>query len=252
MGYSYSFIDNQTYGTEDINKAFSRLTTKGITPYPTDENLINAMNTITSEITESGIDFDSYHCRVSIVGDTINISSGTAFFENGVSMVIDEDGATLPYQPEVYVYLYHDINLNSCYPTSSETLPESNYVPLAYIDNTGNIKDIRIFAKSKLLTNSQVVPFQTKIDVDFDTFHTGVEVLNTINVGYNNFSYLVFHDKARTLCNILELKENDYSDYSDFERYSYIRFMKRAQEVDVFVKSNGHYSTVEGLEIYIF
>ena len=252
MGYSYSFIDNDTYGTDDINKAFSRLTTKGITPYPTDQNLINAMNNITSDITESGVDFDSFHCKVSIDGDTINISPGTVFFEDGVSMVIDEEGTSLPLQSGVHVYLYRDINENSCYPALSENLPESNCVPLAYIDNARNIKDIRIYAKSKLCPNSQIVPFYTKETVDFDTIDTGVEILNTINVGYNNFRYLVFRHKSLGLCDIVELVENDYSEYSKFARYSYIRFMKKSQSVDIFVKSNGHYSTVEDVEFYIF
>ncbi len=252
MGYSYSFIDNEIYGTDDLNKAFSRLTTSGITPYPTDQNLINAMNGATTQITESGIDFDSFHCKVSQVGDRLYISPGTVFFEDGVSMVIDEEGAYLPFKSEVYVYLYRDINQNSCYPALSENLPESNYIPLAYIDNTGKINDIRVYAKSKLAPNSQVVPYKTEIAVTFDTIHTGTEVLETINVGYNNFRYLIFEHKPLGLCGILELAENDYSEYRDFARYSYIRFMKRAQSVDIFVKSNGHYSTVENLNIYIF
>ena len=252
MGYSYSFIDNETYGTDHINKAFSRLTTKGITPYPTDENLINAMNGITSEITTSGVDFDSFHCKVTLDRDTINISPGTVFFEDGVSMLIDEDGISLPYQSGVYVYLYRDINTNSCYPATSKNLPELNYVPLAYIDIDGNIKDIRIYAKSKLCPNSEVVPLKTTKTVTFDTHHTGTEVLGTINVGYNNFRYLVFRDKSHKLCSIVELVENDYSEYSDFDRYTYIRFMKKAQSIDIFVKTNGHYGTVEDLEIFIF
>lgn len=252
MGYSYSFIDNEIYGTDHINKAFSRLTTQGITPYPTDENLINAMNEATASITQSGVDFDAFHCKVSVNGDYLFISPGTVFFEDGVSMVIDEDGATLPYQSDVYVYLYHDINQNSCYPATSKNLPESNYVPLAYIDNTGKIQDIRIFAKSKLAPNSEVVPLSTSITVEFDTHHIGTEVLGTVNVGYNNFRYLIFRQKQQDLCNIVELSENNYTEYSDFARYSYIRFMKRGQSVDIFVKSNGHYSTVENVEIYIF
>ena len=167
-------------------------------------------------------------------------------------MVIDEAGASLPLQTGIYVYLYRDINENSCYPAVSENLPESNYIPLAYIDNDKNIKDMRIYAKSKLCPNSQIIPFFTTKTVSFDTTDTGTEILGTINVGYNNFRYLIFRDKPTGFCNIVELVENEYSEYSDFVRYTYIRFMKKAQSVDIFVKTNGHFSTVENLEIFIF
>lgn len=252
MGYKYSFCDNETYGTDDINAAISRLTTKGVTVYPTDENLIAAMNGITSEITTPGVDFNQYSCLVSIENESIKISPGTAFFDDGMSIVIDSEGEALPLQYNSYVYLFRDTDRNSCYPVASETLPETGYVLLAYIDESGNVTDKREYAVSKLAPNSEVVPTSFTVTVTYHSYTSPSEVLATINAGYSNFRYLVFKKSSHAIAGYVKLIDDEYTDYEKFYDGSYIAFKKQGQTVYISINPHGDFDTIADLEIILF
>lgn len=252
MGYKYSFADNAVYGSDDINAAISRLTTKGVTVYPTDENLIDAMNDITSEVATSGVDFNKYSCLVTIEDENIKISAGTAFFDDGMSIVIDSDGVTLALEYNVYVYLLRDVNRNSCYPCVSAELPESGYVLLAYIDESGNITDKREYAVSKLAPNTEANPAVFSITLEYHTYTQYDQVLATINAGYSNFRYVVFKHINLGFGGYVKLVDNDYSIYSAFYSGTYIRFKKTGQKLEIFMDTRNHTYTIDNLEILLF
>ena len=252
MGYKYSFMDNETYGADDINAAISRLTTKGVTVYPTDQNLIDAMNGVISAVATPGVDYNQYSCVVSIENNNIKISPGTVFFENGISMVIDSDGEILPLEYNIYVYLYYDKIRNSCYPCASENIPENNYVLLAYIDETGNIKDMREYATSKLAPNSEIKISTFITDLKYSTDTSPEEVLATINVGYTSYRHVVFSHKSEKLTGYAMLVDDDYSEYVDFCDGSDIRFKKIGPTLQLSVHPHGDFETLTNLKIIVF
>jgi len=252
MGFTYSFTDNELYGTDDINAAISRLTTKGVTVYPTDRNLIDAMNTVTAEVAGPGIDFSQYSCLVTTENDNIRIGPGTAFFEDGVSMVIDSEGILLPFEYNSYIYLYRDVVQNNCYPCISEQLPENNFVLLAYTDEQGAVQDRREYATSKLAPNSAVKTFSFFADVTYSTKTSPEKVLASFNVGYTTFSHVIFRKSLYSIAGYLTLPENEYSDYAKFYDGSDIRFRKSGTTLELFVNPRGDLDDVPGLEIIVF
>ena len=251
MGYTYSFVDNEVYGTDDINAAISRLTTAGVAVYPTDETLINAMNSVTAQAASEGIEFSAKSCLVSVEDEDIKISAGTAFFEDGVSMVIDSEGTTLPLETGVYVYLFRDVNRNSCYPCVSKELPESGYILLAEIDENGSVTDKRTYAASKLAPNSapQLSAYSMKIVYYPST--SPDEAVATLDAGYSAFTHLFFRHKEKSLAGVCDLAEGDYSEYVWFCDGSEVRFKKIGPKVEVYVLPHGDYAALNNVEIFL-
>lgn len=235
MGYSFSFADNEIYGAEDINAAISRLTTSGVTICPTDGNLIAAMNAVTGEVTSAGVSFDSYCCKVTVKNDKINISPGTVFFDDGVSMVIDEDGTELELQKEAYVYLYEDVHKNSCYPCVSSELPENKYVLLAYINKYGAVQDKRTYATSKLAQNSPVVPNKFSVTLRFGYVISDETPAAQIDVGYSNFTNVMF--KNIVTAGYAELIEGNVTEEQLLMETYYIRFEKLGSVLNIYVRA---------------
>ncbi len=256
MGYKYSFIDNETYGTDDINAAISRLTTSGVTICPTDENLINAMNDVTSEVASDGVEYDPASCTVT-EGDEgfIEIRKGTAFFDDGVTITIDEEGIVIPKENGSYVYLYHDIESNSCYAKTSAELPDMRCVLLAYIDDDGVITDKRKYATSKLAPNSPHNFYSYKSDVFFNTFiDTGDHYMFSINVGHPNFTYMGFNNSQWSTMGIGKFGEDGYTPYMKLgsEHRATIRFKKVDTVAEMYLKQNNDANYTYGVEFIAF
>lgn len=251
MGYRYSFIDNETYGVDDINGAVSRLTTSGVTFYPTDENLTDAMNAITSDITSGGVEFNHESCLVTVNDDEVTVSSGTVFFDDGVSLVIDSQGVTLPYSADAYVYAYRDVGLNSCDIRITKALPTKNYVLFAYIDSDGAVHDRRQYAVSKIAPNSAPNLKNVTLNIEYGNNFYERKVAE-FTIGYSAFQYIVFKSSSpvevRGFC---KLTEGDYSEKCTFYKDSTIRFKKDREKVEIYIKDGFGYTYNSTLEMIL-
>mgnify|MGYP002795992232 CR=1 FL=1 len=128
MSYEYDFMDNVTYGTDDINKIRGSLMSKGVIP----------------ETANS--------CKVVANGTgQIKILTGEAVFANGVRIEITAD-ETLSYTSGStnYVYLEYSSTLNKCEPKVSTSAPASDRIKLATISSTGAITDTREVSNLKV------------------------------------------------------------------------------------------------------
>ena len=128
MSYTYDFMDNVTYGTDDINKIRGSLMSKGVIP-----------ETVNS-------------CKVVANGTgQIKILTGEAVFANGVRIEITSD-ETLSYTTGStnYVYLEYSSTLNKCEPKVSTSAPASDRIKLATISSTGAITDTREVSNLKV------------------------------------------------------------------------------------------------------
>ena len=128
MAYTYDFMDNVTYGTDDINKIRGSIMSKGVIP----------------ETANS--------CKVVANGTgQIKILPGEAVFANGVRIEITAE-ETLSYTSGSTNYVYFECNttLNRCEPKVSTTAPASDRIKLATISSTGAITDTREVSNLKV------------------------------------------------------------------------------------------------------
>ncbi len=201
MGYKCSFLDNESYGADDICAAFSRLTTAGVLAYPEAQTVADSLNQLTSELVSEGVaDFGG--CKVSCDGENVFIGAGTVFFSSGVSAVVDSEGILIEYAnagEQVYVSMTYEEAFNRVIPQISTDLPEGDSVLLARIEADGTAVDMRSFARAKIIPNSANV---------FDAFTLDVEKsfssINSSNYNYEhvmphaNFKYLLVLDAECT------------------------------------------------------
>lgn len=155
MGYKCSFLDNETYGADDVSAAFSRLTTAGVLAYPERDTVAQSLDALTAEVVSSGVgEFGGL--EVSVTDDGVIIGEGAAFFESGVSIEVDSEGILLEttVAETTYVALRYEEEFNRVVPVLSAEEPEGDVVILAKIDADGTIYDMRSYASSKVAPNT--------------------------------------------------------------------------------------------------
>lgn len=150
MGYKCRFLDNEEYGAEDISAVFSHIIGAGVLAYPEQTTVAGALNTLTAETVGAGVS-EYGGLSVSASDGKILIGRGAAFFESGVSVEVDSDGAELEYEPgsQVYVSLIYEADFNTAAPAVTQSLPEGDVVVLARIDAEGKVYDLRRYAAAK-------------------------------------------------------------------------------------------------------
>ncbi len=167
MSVTYSFMDDSVYGADDINYAFSKLTTEGVSLFKYDKgnNPLTSLNDAVKGFIEPGVEiYNPDACKVNYDSENnkYTIGVGSAFMIDGSSVSID----TEPYDisdkvaeirksgnADIWVCFYRNIPMNRI-----EILAEDNYknfnsqysVPLAKISSNNTVVDMRTFAKTKM------------------------------------------------------------------------------------------------------
>lgn len=167
MGISYSFMDNCTYGADDINSAFSKLTTQGVSMflYSEGDNPLISLNDAVSSIASPGVEYYNFDaCKVTYDAENKKyyIMQGNAFMHDGTIVSIDNEGYDITDEVngiratsdnDIYVCFYRDV-ANNCISVSvsqsDEIINKDESVPLSIIQGTQNIGDLREFATTKL------------------------------------------------------------------------------------------------------
>ena len=157
MGYTYSFLDDETYSAKDINDITKRLVTSGVeddfsdgVPYNT-----GRLNIISNQMaTEGVIPEDNTSLKVEYIETgKVKINKGCAFLEDGKTFTVDDEGVILEFVPSStnYVYIEDNDTLSKIRPCVSDSLPYGyDYILLATVSRKGVVKDERKFAKGKL------------------------------------------------------------------------------------------------------
>lgn len=242
MGYTYSFIDNQTYGTDDVNAAFGRLVSSGVGFYSGNTNLVAGMNETQADYATTGVNIGG--CKVEIIEPgTAKINPGWAFFGDGSSLVIDEEGVTFRYTvgAKCYIYLKRDVSQNTATPMMELTAGGSGTIPLAEIAVSGELTDTRKFAVTKIFPNSANF-FYTYQSPDFSlsSYMNEGELLDTIDVGGNWAKYIMISKesgKDMVGC-FLPLEDGVRTEFVKPHQNSSgsarLAFLKRGQYIDIF------------------
>lgn len=154
MPITYSFTDNVSYGTEDINSIARDLTGAGIAPFPTQDTYSTSdLNAVTEALVASGVSLGG--CLCSKRNNVVSVAQGIIFFENGVRMSVDADGydIVVPENTQGFIYAYFNALLQIGDIEFAQELPSRDYcVVLAKISSDGTIADKRNYARSKVAT----------------------------------------------------------------------------------------------------
>ncbi|MBE7024242.1 MAG: hypothetical protein E7412_07250, partial [Ruminococcaceae bacterium] len=95
MAILYSFLDNVSYGTDDINNITRRLVGAGVAPFPAKDSYSTSdLNLLTEAVAASGVMLDGCKCSLLCNGDTneISVAQGIVYFDNGATLEVDSEG----------------------------------------------------------------------------------------------------------------------------------------------------------------
>ena len=210
MAILYSFVDNEVYGTQDINDITSCVVGSGLAPFEQkDSYSVSDLNVITQTIVGTGTSLDGCKCSVENPGTaemTATIGQCIIFFESGVRMIVDQDGHTIIIEPNTigYIYAYYSSTLQKADIVYEAELPtDGEYVLLAEILEDGTLKDKRSFARSKVATmgsNAELLIDESRVTV-YETyaaapFYSETEkILAEIDlsgIDITKFNYLIY------------------------------------------------------------
>lgn len=164
--YSTFFVNNKTYGADDINKVLAHLTTQGVSTFVDTGDALMDLDTAMSNLTSEGAQvYDNSGCKVVSAGNGFyKISKGCYWLASGACIIFDDEGyvfelnfldSTGTKGTTCYVYLRqggaesggvsNDINI-----IVSGEAPADTDALLATISSAGAITDNRKVAVSKL------------------------------------------------------------------------------------------------------
>lgn len=145
-----------TYGAADINAITKNLVGGGVAPFPSaDTYSTTELNDLTASIVGAGTSIDGM--KVTKVNNSFVVAQGIAYFENGATVVVDEDGYEIPATIENgYVYAICDTVNNNIDIVAGAEIPTSQgvyTVSLARIEN-GEPYDWRELARMKVSSDA--------------------------------------------------------------------------------------------------
>lgn len=197
MAYKCSFLDSETYSAQDVNDIFARITSGGVIFNDTGYT-IGDLNYTQSNVVTGGITRDTNSCKVVKNGTTYKISKGVCFMNDGTMINFDEDGYEIEITPKIknYVYLRRNVVANTIDIIVSETQGDADSIPLAEIDEKGNVYDRRKYAMAKvdLATSQKFKNFTVNIPKSSNPT-TGTV---TADLGEGAFSYITVWSGTRT------------------------------------------------------
>ncbi len=190
MAYRCSFLDNEVYSAGDVNDVFACLTSGGVTFYDT-ENTLSDLNDALAQTVSEGVLADGTSCKVVSDGEGYKISPGACFMKDGSVIIFDEDGESISITEGVrnYVYIERNTSTNSIDVKASPISGGEDSVPLAEIDEEGNIYDKRKYALSKVMLG--VGNTLKNIELEFTDCPRERSETLTVDIGSGDFSYII-------------------------------------------------------------
>lgn len=201
--YKYTFFDNQLIGVDELNEITSRLVSGGISAaYSGADFDVSDINNSNGAILLGGVvpETDANLKVISLGDGHYLINQGLCFFDDGTSMEILSGGEEiiLPLGVAKYVYLVSDKNQMKCYVETADAKKQSGvFQLLAYIDESGNISDMRTYARGRVPGFYSSSAGKT-VNISFDYGFGSLNNLTALEipVGEGNFSHLCIECKT--------------------------------------------------------
>lgn len=198
MSVIYSFMDDCSYGADEVNQVFSRLTTEGVSlfNYTDQSNPLVALNDAVKGFITPGVEmYNIDACKVTYdeENEKFTIGVGNAFMIDGSSITIDSEAYDITQEVlaqrklsdgDIWVCFYRNIP-NNCIDilvSADDTSFNSEYsVPLAKISSNNSVVDKRKIACTKVAPCSANVIQEVTINVGTLIYHdTGYELRRVI------------------------------------------------------------------------
>lgn len=197
MAYKCSFLDNQMYSAQDVNDIFARITSGGVVFTDTGYTF-GDLNAAQSGVTYGGVTRDINSCRVIKSGNTYKISKGACFMNDGSAIIFDSDGQEIEITSGVlnYVYLKRRTDINSIEIVVSVAQGDEDCIPLAEIDEKGEIFDRRKYARAKI--DLPVGGKLRELTANFSQCASNVSETVTFDMGDGDFGYAIMWTGSRT------------------------------------------------------
>ena len=202
MAVNILFLDNETYGAADVNKAFSRLTTQGVSLFNDAGAPLTDLNTAVSNLVESGVElYNMDACKVINNEGTYQIMPGTAWMADGSCITISDE----PYHLDVtsgaeqHVYFQRNIGMNTIDIVVSGTNPPEDALLIAKISAGGVVTDKRTFAVTKVApVTANIVKEIDAPKIAVDSSYRSVK----IDTGFAAYSHVqIVHAQKLNLTN---------------------------------------------------
>ena len=198
MSFTYDFADNISVSAENLNSIADGIGEGTIVSKNFDTDVpysINKLNSIRSDILNPGV-ISGMECTCA--GGTVSVPKGVAVFKNGMRIEITAT-ETFPLisGSSTYVYLYASESFNCAMPiiTDSEKTSDA-YIPLAVIDQYGNLSDTRSFSTSKIPLSSGSAVQRRSISYDVTAIGGSLvsknKRMHTLSLKDKYFSYVIF------------------------------------------------------------
>ncbi len=228
MGIKYSFVDNEIYGTEDVNDIVGCLTGAGVAPFLSkDSYSASDLNSLTEALVAEGTSLDGCKCTIENANTAdmqVNVAQGIVFFESGVRLIVDGDGYLLAVQPNTagYVCAHYSSALQRADIVFVSELPtDGEYVLLAEVSADGKVVDRRIYAKSKIATMGRNVLWERPFEAitppmqlsETDSFNKTRYALATIpDVDLSKYKYalLTCPQSPASVASLYDIENNRY------------------------------------------
>ncbi len=257
MSVTYSFMDDCSYGADEVNQTFSKLTTEGVSMfnYSNADNPLVALNDAVAGFVEPGVElYNIDACRVMYDATTykFTISPGNAFMIDGSTITIDTEPYDITEAVEqirkssdgdIWVCFYRNIPKNciDILVDTDDTVFNSEYsVQLGKISATNLIFDMRKIAKTKIAPCSANVIQELTINLGTLIYHDSGYKLRRVIIKN------VFPGASKVFLNGV-VRDIQKVDVEAGEKLNYQRAWFQGVSSEIMIAFN---LTAEGLEVW--
>lgn len=187
MGYECNFLSNKIYTAEDVNKAFSRLTTQGVSLFADTGQPLVDLNAAVANLATGGVElYNMNACKVVKTGTgAYKVLPGTAFMPQGQAITVDADGYgfTADVGTVYNVVMFAEANAGAI--EARTGAPPANGILIAVIAADGTVSDLRTFAKAKVAPATNNISQSITESIHFTPDGTEYD----FDVGWGGFQY---------------------------------------------------------------
>lgn len=234
MGLKKYFLDNETYGADDVNAAFSHLVTSGVSLFDGTKSLISELDEAVSDTVSSGVDtYNEDSCKVVCENGVYSVKPGVCFMPNGMQLEVDSDGyiISVPDVEVCYVYAEYSAAENELSIAVSQTQGGEGSVPLAKINADGTVTDTRQLAYTKAAVSAGQSNIYTTRTYTDKSFIEG-ELFDTFTIKHG-FKYVMAFNENGTCFGTACFESGDTEKQIRLQVSSHIRYLTIKKEGSV-------------------
>lgn len=205
MSFNVSFLANQYVTDEDINNIGYNLSNTVYTSFTNDTVYgVDELNAITGHLMNKGVKRNyKNECAITLNEGIVHINSGLAFFDNGATIKIDDEGIDVSLEESSetqYVYLFFNSTINVGGARCTVEYPSDEFVMLGSITD-GVLKQDRTFAflnADVKGTNEVVTLILDPVETKDEDGHRITQYITDVNITkFNRAFFMTPEDEVR-------------------------------------------------------